>query len=141
VLSILPFNNPIVKIEVTGRLLKQILEHGVARSGPDEDNEPGRFPQVSGVRFEFNPSRPAGSRVSSITVGGRPITDTVTYTLATSDFLVSRGGDGYTMLKDAKRLTEAATAPKDSDVFEAAIKNAPNATIAPVVDGRITRRN
>lgn len=141
VLSILPFNNPIVKVEVTGRLLKQILEHGVARSGPGEDNEPGRFPQVSGLRFEFDAARPAGSRVLSITVGGRPVSDTATYTLATSDFLVSRGGDGYTMLKDAKKLTDAATAPKDSDVFEAAIKSSPNDTISPVVDGRITRRN
>ena len=48
VLSILPFNNPIVKVEVSGKLLMQIIEHGVARSGPGEDNEPGRFPQVSG---------------------------------------------------------------------------------------------
>lgn len=139
VLSILPFNNPIVKVEVTGKLLKEILEHGVARSGPGEDNEPGRFPQVSGVRFEYDPNRPAGSRVTSISVGGNPVTDTAVYTLATSDFLVTRGGDGYTMFKDAKRLTDAATAPKDSDVFEKAIRNAPNSTISPVTDGRIKR--
>lgn len=141
VLSILPFNNPIVKVEITGKLLKQILEHGVARSGPGEDNEPGRFPQVSGVRFEFDPSKPAGSRVISISVGGKQVTDAGVYTFATSDFLVSRGGDGYTMLKDGKKLTDAATAPKDSDVFEAAIKNSPNSTISPVVDGRITKLN
>jgi 5'-nucleotidase len=141
VLSILPFNNPIVKVEITGKLLKQILEHGVARSGSGEDNEPGRFPQVSGVRFEFDPSKPAGSRVISISVGGKQVTDAGVYTFATSDFLVSRGGDGYTMLKDGKKLTDAATAPKDSDVFEAAIKNSPNSTISPVVDGRITKLN
>ena len=141
VLSILPFNNPIVKVEVTGKLLKQILEHGVARSGVGEDNEPGRFPQVSGVRFEYDASKPAGSRIVSMNVEGKPVTDAAVYTLATSDFLVSRGGDGYTMLKDGKKLSDAATAPKDSDVFEAAIKNAPNSTISPVVDGRITKVN
>jgi 5'-nucleotidase len=139
VLSILPFNNPIVKVEVTGRLLKQILEHSVARSGPGEDNEPGRFPQVSGVRFEYDPTKPAGSRVVAISVAGKPVSDTATYTFATSDFIVSRGGDGYTMFKDARKLTDAATAPKDSEVFEAAIKNSPNSTISPVVDGRIKR--
>lgn len=139
VLSILPFNNPIVKVEVTGKLLKQILEHGVARSGPGEDNEPGRFPQVAGLRFEFDPSKPAGSRVVSVTVGGKPVTDTAIYTLATSDFLVSRGGDGYTMFKDARKLTDAASAPKDSDVFEKAIREAPDSTISPAVDGRIKR--
>lgn len=141
VLSILPFNNPIVKVEVTGNLLKRILEHGVARSGPGEDNEPGRFPQVSGVRFVYDPSKPAGSRVTSMTVGGNPVSDAAVYTLATSDFLVSRGGDGYTMLKDGKKLTDAATAPKDSDVFEAAIKNSPNSTISPLLDGRIRKIN
>lgn len=141
VLSILPFNNPIVKVEVTGELLKQFLEHSVARSGPGEDNEPGRFPQVSGLRFEYDPRKPAGSRITSVSVAGNPLSDTAVYTLATSDFLVSRGGDGFTMLKNGKLLTDAATAPKDSDIFEAAIKNSPNATIGPVVDGRIKRIN
>ena len=141
VLSILPFNNPIVKIEVTGRTLKKILEHGVARSAPGEDEEPGRFPQVSGVRFEYDVKKPAGSRVVVATIGGQSLDESKMYTMATSDFLVSRGGDGYTMLKDGKILTNAATAPKDSEVFEAAIRTAPNATISPVVDGRIKRIN
>ncbi|MEQ1643374.1 MAG: 5'-nucleotidase C-terminal domain-containing protein [Pyrinomonadaceae bacterium] len=139
VLSILPFNNPIVKVEVSGKLLKQILEHGVARSGPGEDNEPGRFPQVSGVRFIYDPSKPAGARISTITVVGQPLDEAKTYSIATSDFLVSRGGDGYTMFKDGKVVGSAANAPKDSDVFEAAIKNAPNSTISPAVEGRIVR--
>jgi 5'-nucleotidase len=78
-------------------------------------------------------------RVTAISVGGKPISDTGTYTLATSDFLVSRGGDGYTMFKDARKLTDAATAPKDSDVFEKAIREAPESTISPAVDGRIKR--
>lgn len=140
VLSILPFNNPIVKVELTGKLLKQVLEHGVARSGPGEDNEPGRFPQISGFRYEYDVAKPVGSRVVSVTIDGQPLNEAKTYTLATSDFLV-QGGDGYTMLKEAKPLTTAADAPKDSEVFEAAIKASPNATIAPVTDGRIKRIN
>ncbi|MEQ1603514.1 MAG: 5'-nucleotidase C-terminal domain-containing protein [Pyrinomonadaceae bacterium] len=141
VLSILPFNNPIVKVELTGKVLKQILEHGTARSGPGEDSEPGRFPQVSGIKFIYDPKKPAGSRVVAVTVAGQPLDDAKTYTLATSDFLVSRGGDGYTMFKDAKVISSAANAPKDSDAFEAAIRIAPNSTISPVVEGRIVRVN
>ncbi len=139
VISILPFNNAIVKVEVSGKTLKQILEHGVARSGPGEDNEPGRFPQVSGMRFEYDTSKPVGGRIVSISVGGKPVTDAGTYTIATSDFLVSRSGDGYTPFKDGKVVLGAADAPKDSDVFEDSIKNAPNSTISPVVDGRIKK--
>jgi 5'-nucleotidase len=139
VLSILPFNNPIVKIEITGKTLRETLEHGVARSAVGEDGEPGRFPQISGMSFIFDTSKPAGTRVSGVLIGGKPLDEAKTYTLATSDFLVSRGGDGYTMFKDAKVLINATDAPKDSDVFEQAIKSSPNSTITPRLEGRIVK--
>ncbi len=137
VLSMLPFNNPIVKIEIPGKTLKEVIEHGVARSA--EDNEPGRFPQVSGMSFKFDASRPAGSRVTEIKVGDKPLDESKTYTLATSDFLVSRGGDGYSMFKDLKILVKAEDAARDSEVFEKYIRESPNQTIAPKLDGRIVR--
>jgi hypothetical protein len=59
--------------------------------------------------------------------------------LATSDFLVTRGGDGYTMFKDAKVLIKADVAQKDSDAFERATRESPNATISPKVEGRMKR--
>lgn len=139
VLSMLPFNNPIVKIELSGKLLREIVEHSVARSA--EDSEPGRFPQISGMSFRFDPSKSAGSRVTEINVNGKPLDESRTYTLATSDFLVSRGGDGYTMFSKAKVLLPADKAPKDSEVFEKAIKGSPNATISPKLEGRIVRLN
>lgn len=139
VLSILPFNNPIVKIEVSGKTLHEALEHGVARSGAGEDSEPGRFPQISGMSFKFDTGKPAGSRVTEILVGGKPLDEKKTYSLATSDFLVSRGGDGYVMFKDAKILVNAADAPKDSDAFEQAIKSSPEQTITPRLEGRIVK--
>lgn len=137
VLSILPFNNAIVKVELTGKTLRSIIEHGVARSA--EDSEPGRFPQISGMSFKFDASKPSGNRVTEILVGGKPLDENKTYTLATSDFLVSNGGDGYTMFKEAKVLTDKATAPKDAEILENAIKNSPNQTISPKVEGRIIR--
>ncbi len=139
VLSMLPFNNPIIKIEITGITLLEVLEHSVARSR--EDSEPGRFPQVSGMSFTFDAAKLPGQRIVEAFVGGKRVVDEAKYTLATSDFLVSRGGDGYTMFKDAKILITADTAPKDSEVFENAIKNSPNSTISPRVERRITRLN
>jgi 5'-nucleotidase len=138
VLSVLPFNNPIVKIEVSGKTLMEVLEHGVARSR--EDNEPGRFPQVSGVKFKFDASKLPGQRIVEATVGGKPIDPNAVYTIATSNFLVG-GGDGYSMLKNAKVLIPADKAQKDSEVFEQAIRSAPNSTIAPKGEGRIIRIN
>jgi 2',3'-cyclic-nucleotide 2'-phosphodiesterase (5'-nucleotidase family) len=135
----LPFNNPIVKVELSGKLLMDVLEHSVARSA--EDSEPGRFPQISGMKFKFDASKLPGQRVIEATVGGQPLDPNKTYTLATSDFLVSRGGDGYTMFKDAKILLPADKAPKDSEVFEQAIKSSANSTISPKVEGRVVRVN
>lgn len=139
VLSILPFNNPVIKIEITGKTLMEVLEHGVARSA--EDNEPGRFPQVSGMQFTFDASKPAGSRVVEVFVGGKRLVEGAKYTLATSDFLVSRGGDGYTMFKDGKILVGAEGAEKDSELFEKMIKKSPDQTISPMLEGRIKRIN
>ncbi len=64
VLSILPFKNRVVKVELSGALLREALEHGVARSA--EDAEPGRFPQVSGIRFSFDARAAGRVRVLSI---------------------------------------------------------------------------
>jgi len=139
VLSMLPFNNPIVKVEVSGKTLMELLEHGVARSR--EDGEPGRFPQVSGMKFTFDLAKLPGQRITQASVNGKSVDANAKYTIATSDFLVSRGGDGYTMFKDAKILIAADAAPKDSEVFERAIKESPSATIAPKVEGRIVRVN
>jgi 5'-nucleotidase len=139
VLSMLPFNNPIVKVEVSGKTLMDLLEHGVARSR--EDGEPGRFPQVSGLKFVFDAGKLPGQRITQASVSGKPVDVNAKYTIATSDFLVSRGGDGYTMFKDAKILIAADAAPKDSEVFEKAIKDSPNSTISPKVEGRIVRVN
>lgn len=141
VLSMLPFNNPIVKVEISGKTLKEVIEHGVARSGVGEDVEPGRFPQVSGISFKYDTRRPVGNRVVELLVDGNPLEPGRTYTMATSDFLVSRGGDGYTMLQSLKIILPASDAPKDSAVFEDAIRNSPNATIAPRVENRIIRIN
>jgi 5'-nucleotidase len=135
VLSILPFKNKVVKLEVTGAMLREALEYGVARSA--EDAEPGRFPQVSGVRFAFDAKRPVGSRIVTLTVNGKPLDNNKKYTLATTDYVGIDGGDGYSMFKQARLLTPKEQAPFDSDVLQAAI--ASRKVIAPKTDRRIER--
>ncbi|HEX5964610.1 MAG TPA: 5'-nucleotidase C-terminal domain-containing protein, partial [Pyrinomonadaceae bacterium] len=111
VLSILPFRNKLVKIEVTGAMLKAALEHGVSRTGPG--SEPGGFPQVSGVQFSFDASKSPGSRVVDVKVNGQPLNETRKYTMATSTFIGLDGGDGYTMFKGAPVLVSPDKAPID----------------------------
>jgi 5'-nucleotidase / UDP-sugar diphosphatase len=134
VLSVLPFKNRVVKLQVNGATLRAALEHGVARSA--EDAEPGRFPQVSGMRYVYDASRPPGSRITSVTINGKPLDDQRVYTLATTDY-VAGGGDGYEMLKGARLLITPTQGQFDSDVLQKAISSVP--AIAPKTDGRITR--
>jgi 5'-nucleotidase len=135
VLSILPFKNRVVKIELDGATLRQALEHGVARSA--EDAEPGRFPQVSGIRFTFDATRPAGSRIVNLTVNGKSLDPRKKYSVATTDYLAIDGGDGYAILKGSRLMIPREQAKFDSDVLGTAI--ALKKTIAPVVEGRIKR--
>ena len=137
VLSILPFKNMIVKLELSGATLRAAVEHGLSRSA--EDAEPGRFPQVSGIQFSFDANRPAGSRVVDVKVNGVLLDNTKKYTLATTNFLYVDGGDGYTMLKDSKLLISPERGLLDSDILQRAISSAK--AISPRIEGRIIRLN
>jgi 5'-nucleotidase len=133
VLSILPFGNDLAVIEVSGDVLLQALEHGVSLTGPGA--EPGRFAQVSGVRYNFDASKLAGMRVSDVTVSGKPLDPKKTYKLVTTSFIAG-GGDQYAMFKGRPSvpLKQKLT---DSGVLRQAIEDAK--TIAPRTDGRIKR--
>jgi 2',3'-cyclic-nucleotide 2'-phosphodiesterase (5'-nucleotidase family) len=129
VLKILPFANKIVTLEVTGDMLRAALENGLGQ----HERTAGRFPQVSGIRFVFDPKKPAGSRLVSVTVGGKPLDPAARYSLATFEFLMG-GGDGYTVLQQAKVLVTPTYGPMDFDLILDRLKAGP---IAPVADGRI----
>ncbi len=98
VYSVLPFNDYIVAIRLTGKQVREALEHGV--SAIEEGS--GRFPQVSGLSFTYSPSEREGSRVKDIFIAGRPLRPEGSYTVATNDFLAA-GGDGYGVFGDAIR--------------------------------------
>jgi 5'-nucleotidase len=139
VLSILPFENPIVMVEVTGAQIRAALEHGVSRVR--EEKEAGLFPQVSGLRFTYDGRRPAGARVTSITIWineneNAPLDDGKTYTLAANTYVLG-GGDGYTMFKGVKFLIT----PEEAQVEPAVLMNTISKAgeIAPRTDGRIRR--
>jgi len=99
----LRFNNSLMAFDTTAAGLKAILEHGVALLGNQ-----GRFPQIGGVRFSFDPSAAAGSRVRNIVlidendvviaaIVKNGIVSSVapaSITIVTLSFLAN-GGDGY----------------------------------------------
>jgi len=136
VLSVLPYNNRIVKIEINGAVLRAALEYGLASLGVEEQ-QPGRFPQVSGIRYSYDGRLAPGKRLKSVTVNGKPLADGQLYTLATSEYVALHDGDGYTAFRGAKVLIGPDKAPAEAEVLMKAITSVP--AIAPKVDGRITR--
>ena len=103
----LRFDNGLVVLDVTGNELKALLEHGVAETAAGAT--PGRFPQVGGISFGFDPSLTAGSRITDLWVDTDidNVPDTAlftggvaqpaaanTYQVVTLNFLAN-GGDDY----------------------------------------------
>jgi 2',3'-cyclic-nucleotide 2'-phosphodiesterase (5'-nucleotidase family) len=112
----LKFNNKLWAFNVTAAQLKSLLEHGVAVLGSQ-----GRFPQVGGMSFSYDPSRTAqaldanfavttaGERIRSLKVGSDVVVQNGalvgnaqrTFRMVTLDFLArgttaaAGGGDGY----------------------------------------------
>jgi 2',3'-cyclic-nucleotide 2'-phosphodiesterase (5'-nucleotidase family) len=104
--TLVPFSNGVVKLEMTGTALSQALEHGLAQA----DNQGGGFLQISGAQIVYDPRRPAGRRIVSARIGGRPLDPEARYTVATIDY-VANGGDGQTAFRGARTLLSAASAP------------------------------
>ncbi|KAL2133305.1 hypothetical protein VTI74DRAFT_2571 [Chaetomium olivicolor] len=88
-----PFEDPVVVMQASGKAIWDALENGVSLYPALE----GRFPQVSNIKFTFDPSRPAGSRIVSAEIDGAPLNNDRVYVLATRGYM-SRGKDGYTSL-------------------------------------------
>lgn len=101
VITSFPFTNYPVKLEVKGEVILKALEFGVDKA----PEVVGKFPQVGGMTFKYDPKQPAGSRVFDVLVKGEALDLQKTYTLVTNDFMAI-GGDGYDMLKGQRKLSE-----------------------------------
>ncbi|NWF70848.1 MAG: 5'-nucleotidase C-terminal domain-containing protein [Chloroflexi bacterium] len=99
VLNVLPFSNTVVTFELSGIDIVAALENSVSRIDATEGT--GRFLQVSGLRFSYDGSQPAGQRVTNVEVQNRSgdydvLDPDDVYTIVTNDFLYA-GGDDYSM--------------------------------------------
>ena len=135
-LTVYPFGNQVATTTVTGENLWKALENGVGGNYPGD----GRFPQVSGLKFSFDSTKPINSRIVSVTkLDGTPIAkDGTVYTLTTLDYIIY-GGDGYVnVFSPSKAKVFGALL----DVFVDALKAdmaAGKVTQVPALDGRVKK--
>jgi 2',3'-cyclic-nucleotide 2'-phosphodiesterase (5'-nucleotidase family) len=85
--EIQPFGNTLYSLTMTGSQLRGLLEEMLSKSSVDD--------HVSGLTIKYDPSKPKGSRIVSVTMAdGTPLSDTRTYSVIMNDFLAT-GGEGY----------------------------------------------
>jgi len=98
VITVLPFQNTLSTFQLKGADIREALENGLSQI----EEGAGRFPQVAGLKFSFDPGKPAGNRVVSVEVKeGEDFTaldPQKTYSLVTNNFMRS-GGDGYSVFE------------------------------------------
>lgn len=133
--AVQPFDNQVVKFELTGDQIRRVLEQ---QFPPTQARE--TFLQVSGLKYAYDSTRPEGERITSLTTtGGAPIVPTQRYTVAANSFLVPGGGDRFTVFKEAQNTT---TVGGDLEALEDYIDGldqpftAPN----PATEQRITKQ-
>jgi 2',3'-cyclic-nucleotide 2'-phosphodiesterase (5'-nucleotidase family) len=130
ILTELPFGNVTVVTELPGSQVLAALENGVSQV----ENGAGRFPQVSGMTFVYDPSAPAGSRIASVMVGDAELDPDKVYKLATNDYILG-GGDGYGALGGGKVLINKGNGNlMANDVMDYVVKLG---TVNSTVEGRI----
>lgn len=133
VLTVLPFQNTLSTFYVTGETILAALENGVS----EVEEGAGRFPQVAGLKYSFDPKAAPGARVSDVMVnqnGSWVSLDMAAEYGVVSNNYVRNGGDGYKMFKSAKNAYDFG--PDLADVTAEYI--AAQAGYVPSLDGRIT---
>ena len=88
--SLQPFGNGLVVQTLTGAQVRQLLEQQFAN--------PDLLSPSAGFGFTYDPSRPAGQRILSATLNGRPFDPAQSYRVVTNSFMAS-GGDNYVLLR------------------------------------------
>lgn len=92
-ISAFPFPNTLVKIEIKGKDLKKLFEHGASLTN-------GILQVSKGVEMQYDDRLPVGSRIVLCKIKGAPIVDDKIYRILTNNFLAD-GGDGFYAFKNA----------------------------------------
>lgn len=95
VISAFPFPNDLVTMELTGKQLRSLMEHGAGLSN-------GVLQVSKGLEMKYDSGNPAGQRLVSLTLDGKPVDDAAVYRVATNSFLAD-GGDGFAAFAEGKQ--------------------------------------
>lgn len=106
--ALYPYDNTLRAIRISGRQLREYLEHSARYyvTVPDgrvtvDPTIPGyNFDIVSGVDYTLDLTRPAGQRVTRLDFHGKPVAPSDSFTMALNNYR-QNGGGGFAMLTGA----------------------------------------
>ena len=105
--EVIPFDNTICTVEMTGRQIMKVLEYGLM-------NQKIGMVQYSGLKVIYNSQASSDRRIVAVMSGtGKPLELDKTYTVAINDFLAA-GGDGFVVLQQGKKLRDTGIVVRDS---------------------------
>ncbi|WP_051283930.1 bifunctional metallophosphatase/5'-nucleotidase [Desulforegula conservatrix] len=135
--ELLPFQNKLILLELTGKEVKTAIETGLA----DADGSGGGFTYVAGMRYSADSSKPAWQRLVKAEYkndSGKWIllNDSAKYRIITNSYL-SGGGNGYDVFKNSKGYRYD-TGFSDAEAFMEYAKQAD--TIHRPIDTEVTMR-
>jgi 5'-nucleotidase / UDP-sugar diphosphatase len=113
VFTTLPFDDDLVSMDLTGEQIRELLEKSVLSEN---------ILQVSGIQIVYDLSKPAGAKVTSVEVAGKPLEPQATYRVVTNDFLAS-GGNQFNVFKKGRNIS--AGLPQRDAVVDFIRKNSP----------------
>ncbi|MFN7249457.1 MAG: bifunctional metallophosphatase/5'-nucleotidase [Anaerobacillus sp.] len=115
VYTVQPFNNTLVKMNLTGQQIRQLL---------NQQWQPNttRMLQISGLSYHWDALQPRGEKVLSIFLpDGSELDPNQTYSVVANSFLAG-GGDSFTVFRDG---TNRETGPVDLDALVDYIRTLP----------------
>ncbi|RMF35594.1 MAG: multifunctional 2',3'-cyclic-nucleotide 2'-phosphodiesterase/5'-nucleotidase/3'-nucleotidase [Alphaproteobacteria bacterium] len=135
VLTVLPFQNTLSTFQLTGAQIVEALENGVSQV----EEVAGRFPQVAGMKYVWDPKQPAGQRIVEVLVKGpdgfAPIDPDKLYGVVANNYMRA-GGDGYKVFKQALKAYDYGPGLEEVVADYLAASNG----YTPYLDGRISTR-
>jgi 2',3'-cyclic-nucleotide 2'-phosphodiesterase (5'-nucleotidase family) len=123
--QVLPFENTVVSVDLTGDQLREVLEDASGRAG--------RL-QIGGGSWVYRFLNDSGKRVLEATIAGQPLDPKRVYHVATIDYLLL-GGDGHTWFGKGTNVIYG-----DIEVDVVAAYMTAHSPLDPKVEGRISQK-
>ena len=102
-INVYPFPDTLSIVELTGAEIRKLIEYSLTL--------PYGIGQISGLKIEFDSSKPAMQRLIEVYVGDLALIDSKTYTIATSKYL-AKGGDGYSIFTEGNLIDDSQSMPE-----------------------------